>query len=1395
MADDTGPVGGRSKRQKLDKYGRSAAFEKLRNLKGTKHKYEDKDIENVYEEVDEREYSKRVLERQDDDWIEDDGILAENLHFIKLRWFHTYLRIFCKRYIVFTDGAGYVEDGREIFDDDMDDEAISQASKKTPKGRTKKNEKFSKESAAEVGKSNNIRSMFMNIPTKKKKEVVKLDEDKILGDLMQELNSSPLTVKPSPILRPPIRQTTSYETSNFSRMSSDRLYTSRSSPSDISSRISSHSDKHNSGPAVKRKLEDENSYPTESQNIEEIESQPVKATQDVIEDIEDSLDDEDFAMISQVEENEKSLGNNDQVALKNANGSKNVEVMMEEEVITAEVKKHDNFARNVFEDSSSMRESPDSEEQTVDAPTVKLEEGTLPLEKSCDGKVEEVLRFFWLDAMEGPPGTVYMFGKVRCGQQFVYLLPREEEVNTKTGQSTGKKISIMDVYKEFNDEVATDHRIFEFKSKKYAFDLPGVPLSCEYLEVRYPASHGALPRDFSGRTISRVFGTETSFLELLLLERRIKGPCWIEVHRAEAAKSRLSWCVVEAVAENVDAIVPISRDAIDGPLGAAPLLSVLSLSLRTAPNQRTGSTEVVLILGILKKDFRCDAATPTDGKKQKDESFCIIARPDRVPWPIDCDAYLRSSGRKPPIRVDSERALLSVFLGKMNALDPDVVVGHGISDFEVDVLTQRIATLGVSQPSRIGRLRRGNDPRHGKGHKPHPRDRFPLAGRLMCDTKLSAKELIKARSYELRPLCRKVLHGCEEDSSEEQVITDKDEVINAFSSGDNLAKLVSRSVLDACQVLRLLEAFDALPLAMQITNIAGNIMSRTLAGGRSERNEFLLLHAFTERGYIVPDKTFGKARGKDGEEGGKNASYAGGLVLDPKVGLYDTLILLMDFNSLYPSIIQEYNICFTTLSRDSLKMAVEDNFSEKTVLPNVETEPGVLPSEIRKLVESRRAVKKLMASPSITSAQYKQYDVRQMALKLTANSMYGCLGFGGSRFQARELAALITAKGREILSRTRDHVQVKMAMNVVYGDTDSVMIDTGNKGDYDAAIKIGSKIKAEVNKMYRQVELDVDGVFERMLLLKKKKYAALTLEKKGNQFVRNQELKGLDIVRRDWSRISVDAGKYVVSQLLGVDDLSAALDDRLEKITSFLETLKVELESGKVPLKKLIISKQLTKTPESYSDGKSLPHVQVALRYNAQAGNRPLMRGDTVPYVVCDDGTTNSAAKRAYHPDEIAKGQSFGENPIPLKVDVHYYLAQQIHPVVSRLCEPIEGMDANRIAVSLGKFSFVCMDEKCRQVNELDGPLRVKDSSVSYALESCINPECSISPLEYIPSICNSLTIKIRKHFEQYYSGYLICEDPGCPKKVRRVPAAFRGHYPICCGCFSGCMMRELKAC
>lgn len=488
---------------------------------------------------------------------------------------------------------------------------------------------------------------------------------------------------------------------------------------------------------------------------------------------------------------------------------------------------------------------------------------------------------------------------------------------------------------------------------------------------------------------------------------------------------------------------------------------------------------------------------------------------------------------------------------------------------------------------------------------------------------------------------------------------------------------------DASYMLRLMCELNIMPLALQITNICGNTVTRTLQGGRSERNEFLLLHAFHEKNYIVPDKlpqrrgAAAVASDPDATVGNdtttaaagagparKKAAYAGGLVLEPMRGLYEKYVLLMDFNSLYPSIIQEYNICFTTVLQPI-------DAEQLPVLPDSSAEPGILPLQLRRLVESRRQVKKLMAMPDLSPELHMQYHIRQMALKLTANSMYGCLGFAHSRFFAQHLAALVTHKGREILVNTQQLVQ-KLNYDVVYGDTDSLMINT-NITDYDQVYKIGHAIKQSVNKLYKQLELDIDGVFACLLLLKKKKYAAVKLSKNAKGVLqREQEHKGLDIVRRDWSQLAVMVGKAVLDEVLA----EKPLEDKLDAVHAQLGRIKDQIAESAVPLPLYVITKQLTRAPQEYANSSSLPHVQVALRMNRER-NRRYKKGDMVNYVICLDGSTNAAMQRAYHLDELKGSET-------LKLDTNYYLSNQIHPVVTRMVEVLEGTDASRIAECLG---------------------------------------------------------------------------------------------------------------
>ncbi|XP_074549781.1 DNA polymerase alpha catalytic subunit [Halichoeres trimaculatus] len=1359
--DACGLAKSRSRREKREKVGRKSALEQLKKAKmGEKIKYEVEEFTSVYEEVDEQQYSKMVRERQEDDWIIDD------------------------------DGIGYVEDGREIFDDDLEDDVVENKGKTGAKGAdSKKNVKKSV-----VAKPNTIKSLFMNSNVKRPAEKdVDLSKDDLLGDILQDLHSE----KPALLTPPPVVTLKKKKKSLGTPMNpfSVKAQTPKESPKGKVIR----SPPSNPTPLSIRPPSSPPALPVEKQSIK-VEEQE--------EEVSDSMafDGVDFDEPMEVEALEEKPVIKDEPEPKVAAVAVKVETKKEPEdpVLL----------------SSRVSSWGQEESGATEAPAeVQVDSSRLPLVEGPDG--EQVFRFYWLDAFEEPysqPGVVYLFGKVwiesakshvsccvsvKNIERTMYILPREYKVDPKSGQVSETPVGMMDVYQEFN-ELSEKFKIMKFKSKKvernYAFEIPDVPTQSEYLEVRYSAEFPALPSDLKGATFSHIFGTNTSSLEHFLLSRKIKGPCWLDIKTPQLMSQPVSWCKVEALALRSD-LVTVVKDL------SPPPITIMSISLKTIQNPKTHHNEIVSLAALVHHNFHMDKAPP---QPPYQTHFCVVSKPADCIFPYDFKDVVKKKNGKVEIAA-TERTLLGFFLAKMHKIDPDVLVGHDIFGFDLEVILQRISFCKVPHWSKIGRLRRANMPK--LGGRGSFAEKSATCGRLVCDVEISAKELIRCKSYHLTELTAQVLKM-------ERATVPQENIKNLYSDSPHLLYLLELTWMDAKLILQIMCELNVLPLALQITNIAGNIMSRTLMGGRSERNEFLLLHAFYDKNYIVPDKpSFKKAQQEmaDGDEDvdvgkgkrRKKAAYAGGLVLDPKVGFYDKFVLLLDFNSLYPSIIQEFNICFTTVQREaynSKKKNEDDESEEVPEIPDPDLEMGILPKEIRKLVERRRQVKQLMKQQDINPDLYLQYDIRQKALKLTANSMYGCLGFSYSRFYAKPLAALVTHKGREILMHTKDMVQ-KMNLEVIYGDTDSIMINTNSKS-LEEVFKLGNKVKAEVNKLYKLLEIDIDGVFKALLLLKKKKYAALVVENHGDgRYSVKQELKGLDIVRRDWCELAKECGNYVIGQILSDQNR----DVIVENIQKHLVEVGEKVSGGAIPLNQYEIHKALTKDPQDYPDKKSLPHVHVALWINSQGGRR-VKAGDTVSYIICKDDSTLAASQRAYALEQLQKQEN-------LTLDTQYYLAQQVHPVVSRICDPIEGIDSVLIATWLGldpgqfrahqqyqreeeadgtlgapvqltdeerykdceRFSFSC--PQCGTDNIYDNVFEGAGTKMEPSLMRCCHIPCGSRPIDHAVNISNKLLLDIRRHIKKYYSGWLVCEDQACQNRIRRLPIAFSRHGPICPAC------------
>ncbi|KAJ1961736.1 DNA-directed DNA polymerase alpha catalytic subunit pol1, partial [Dipsacomyces acuminosporus] len=1047
-----------------------------------------------------------------------------------------------------------------------------------------------------------------------------------------------------------------------------------------------------------------------------------------------------------------------------------------------------------------MAMNPEVSNQQTTAPgtaTSSQEDGTVAGAVPTAG---DMLYLYWFDAME-KNGNIYLFGKVPTNpndssttyqsccvkisglERNLFLLPR-------INPGTSERFSVLEVHSEFESK-ALNLGITKFGCKpvqrKYAFEIPGIPTAAEYLKVIYGFDQPALAADFSGTTFECAFGTTYSALELFLLKRRMMGPCWLAISGARFvdAYNRLSWCRLEFEVDDPKNAAVMDDDSIaQNKLLRVPPLTTMTLSLKTVMNHKDNTNEVVAISMLVYRNISLD--DPTPAAKRIAEQYTVVRQLTGIPLPADFQRLAQAQSKRGlPIEVTkTEGALLNFFAAILHRIDPDILVSHNFYGFDLDVLLHRMRALRTDGWSKLGRLRRTQWPKlqagaGGMGESTFS-ERQIVAGRVVCDTYMASKDLIRAKSYSLTNLASQELQIKREEIPFERIP-------EHFGLSKTLLHFLRHTAFDAFLSASLMIHLQALPLTKQLTNLAGNLWSRTLMGARAERNEFLLLHEFYRNKFIRPDKFFGGQRpqpsagGKQngnaaanlkaemaeaidnlaaggaeddddvdtpsagagavptGKSGRRKPAYLGGLVLEPKRGFYDRFVLLLDFNSLYPSIIQEYNICFTTVQRP-------ENVDDIPDAPSPELAPGILPRLLKTLVERRRQVKQLLKKPSLSHEEAGQLDVRQKALKLTANSMYGCLGFTHSRFYAKPLAMLITSRGREILQATRD-LALSEGLEVIYGDTDSIMIATRTETLADV-YELGAQFKRRVNDRYKLLELDIDGVFKRLLLLKKKKYAALQIvnpEKhtKGEKaYATKLETKGLDLVRRDWCGLSHDVSDYVLKQLFADapqqqpssaegEGMAVEQDEGavIAHIHEHMSKVGNAVRNKQVPLDKYTIHKGLTKAPESYPDKKSQPHVLVALRLREKGV--AVRSGDTIPYIICDPGcpglnpaadgnsvqaqaqtSSGSYAERARHPDEIKESGGL------LYPDADWYLNQQVLPPCARLLEPLAGTDMPTLAQHLGldpsKFRSSLHSSSSGAYNDPDA-LRTLDSQISDA--------------------------------------------------------------------------------
>lgn len=396
------------------------------------------------------------------------------------------------------------------------------------------------------------------------------------------------------------------------------------------------------------------------------------------------------------------------------------------------------------------------------------------------------------------------------------------------------------------------------------------------------------------------------------------GPCWLQIQGAEfGVIKNASHCKLEVQVSNPSLIAPMEES--ESP--EEPPFTIMSIALRTVLNVKENKQEILAISARIYNSL--SLSDPTPPEKLSCQTFTVM-RPAGSNFPLGFESHVKARARGFVKLVRQEPELLSFFLAKLGAIDPDVLVGHQLEGVDFSILLSRIQAKRTPQWSRIGRMKRTEWPSSmGKIGGNFFAERSLLSGRLMCDLANDAGKsaMTKCTSWSLTEMCSIYLPGTVRRE------VDNEQALKTWATTkDGLMDYISHCEADTFFIAALALKVQMLPLTKVLTNLAGNSWARTLTGTRAERNEYILLHEFHRNKYICPDKAVFKGRQQveemnAGEENGdakKKDKYKGGLVFEPEKGLWDKFVLVMDFNSLYPSIIQEFNICFTTVDRTKL---------------------------------------------------------------------------------------------------------------------------------------------------------------------------------------------------------------------------------------------------------------------------------------------------------------------------------------------------------------------------------------------------------------------------------------------------------------------------------------------
>ncbi len=551
----------------------------------------------------------------------------------------------------------------------------------------------------------------------------------------------------------------------------------------------------------------------------------------------------------------------------------------------------------------------------------------------------------------------------------------------------------------------------------------------------------------------------------------------------------------------------------------------------------------------------------------------------------DADSYI--------IWLKGEQELLIELIKQVAVIDADIFIGWNVINFDFSLLQKRMDLHGIKFA--IGRD--GSAPRWRKNNNNTEQVFIEIAGRVVLD----GIDLLKTATYSFPSFSldnvANTLLGIGKKMDNKVNVTPESKVAEITHNFNHDKPALAAYNLEDCRLVWLIfEKTQLLKFAQLRAQLTGLAIDRI--GGSVAAFTNLYLPKLHRSGYVAPNMG-------DGES---DLISPGGYVMDSIPGLYDN-ILVLDFKSLYPSIIRSFKIDPMGLIEGMNEKITETaQVSDKCISgfdgACFSREKNFLPDIITSLWLER------------DKAKLQNNAALSQAIKIIMNSFYGVLGSTGCRFFDPRLSGSITKRSHEILKTTKAWIEAK-GYRVIYGDTDSIFVHIGSEQSLIQSKVLGNELQGFINQKWRQyltqelaldchLEIEFETHFTKFLMPTirgrdvgtKKRYAGLMVDlscvdneetnkvKQENKAISRLIFKGLESVRTDWTQLAKDFQKNIYWQVFNPE-----LFDK-QDIENYIKETVVKTLNGDFD-DKLIYRKRIRRKLNEYVKNVP-PHIKAA---------------------------------------------------------------------------------------------------------------------------------------------------------------------------------------------------------